>query len=126
MPGADLPAGRREVPIPGQLAAVAALEDVEFQRRSIEHVNRWRPWLEQQLGGLGLDVVRYSAANFVLVGFPKAPGRTAEEAERFLATQCLLVRGVRNYGLPDHLRLTIGLEAHNRAVVAALSAFMGR
>jgi histidinol-phosphate aminotransferase len=32
---------------------------------------------------------------------------------------------VGGYGLPDHLRLTIGLEEHNRAVVDALAAFMG-
>ena len=30
------------------------------------------------------------------------------------------------YGLPDHLRITIGLEAHNRAVVDALAAFLAR
>ena len=36
----------------------------------------------------------------------------------------LLTRRVLNYGLPDHLRLTIGLEEHNRAVVDALAEFM--
>lgn len=109
--------------IPGQLAAVEALRDVDFQRRSIEHVNRWRPWLDQQLSGLGLDVVRPSAANFVLVGFPKA-GKTAGAAEAYLSARGLLVRAVTNYGLPDHIRITIGLEAHNRAVIDALSEYM--
>jgi histidinol-phosphate aminotransferase len=111
--------------IPAQLAAVEALRDEEFQRRSIEHVNRWRPWLDQQLGGLGLDVVRPSAANFLLVGFPKA-GKTASGAEAFLSARGLLVRLVTNYGLPDHIRITIGLEEHNRAVIEALAAFMHR
>ena len=36
----------------------------------------------------------------------------------------LLVRGVGNYGLPDHIRITIGLEAHNRALIDALADFM--
>jgi histidinol-phosphate aminotransferase len=110
--------------IPAQRAAVAALADEDFQRRSIDLVEQWRPWLEQQLGGLGLDVVRPSAANFVLVGFPQAPGRTAVEAEAFLAARGLLVRGVSNYGLPGHLRITIGLETHNRAVIDALADFL--
>ncbi|MFA7262591.1 MAG: histidinol-phosphate transaminase [Caulobacter sp.] len=110
--------------IPAQLAAVAALSDDDFQQRSIDLVETWRPWLTQQLSGLGLNVAP-SAANFVLVGFPKTPGRTAAEAETFLASKGLLTRGVGNYGLPDHLRITIGLEAHNRAVVEALAAFMG-
>jgi histidinol-phosphate aminotransferase len=110
--------------IPGQLAAVAALGDEDFQRASIDLVEQWRPWLAQQLGGLALDVVLPSAANFLLVGFPKTPGRTAVEAEAFLSRRGLLVRGVGNYGLPDHVRITIGLEEHNRAVVEGLAEFM--
>jgi histidinol-phosphate aminotransferase len=111
------------ISIPAQLAAVEALKDEDFQRRSIEHVNRWRPWLDQQLGGLGLDVVRPSAANFVLVGFPRT-GKTAAAADAFLTARGLLLRLVTNYGLPDHIRITIGLEEHNRAVIEALADFM--
>jgi histidinol-phosphate aminotransferase len=109
--------------IAAQDAAVAALGDEDFQQRSREHVIYWRAWLTQQLGGLGLDVVP-SQANFVLVGFPSTPGRTASQAEAFLAQRGWSVRGVANYGLPDHLRITIGLEEHNRAVDEALNAFM--
>jgi histidinol-phosphate aminotransferase len=72
---------------------------------------------------MGLDVVP-SEANFVLVGFPAAPGRTAAEAAAALEAQGYIVRGVRNYGLPNHLRITIGLETHNRAVVDVLAGFM--
>jgi histidinol-phosphate aminotransferase len=57
------------------------------------------------------------------VGFPKQ-GKTAEAADSFLSARGLLTRRVLNYGLPDHLRVTIGLEEHNRAVVDALAAFM--
>jgi histidinol-phosphate aminotransferase len=112
------------VVLPGQDAAIAALADQDFQDRSLALVKQWRPWLVQQLGGLGLDVVP-SQANFVLVGFPKAPDpRGAAEAEAWLADRGWIVRGVKNYGLPDHLRITIGLEPHNRAMVEALAAFM--
>jgi histidinol-phosphate aminotransferase len=38
----------------------------------------------------------------------------------------LIVRAVTSYNLPDHLRISIGLEEHNRAVVEALSEFMSR
>ncbi|WP_394762422.1 histidinol-phosphate transaminase [Phenylobacterium sp.] len=110
--------------IPAQRAAVAALADTAFQQASLDLVGTWRPWLTQQLGGLGLDVIGPSAANFVLVGFPKRPGKTAAEADAFLTRRGLLVRGVGNYGLPDHIRITIGLEAHNRALIDALADFM--
>jgi histidinol-phosphate aminotransferase len=113
------------VNIPAQLAAVAALGDDAFQARSLALVQQWRPWMTQQLGGLGLEVAP-SMGNFVLVGFPPVPGKTAVEAEAFLASKGLLVRAVTNYGLPDHIRITIGLEEHNRGVIAALEAFLGR
>ena len=111
--------------IGGQEAAIAALADEDFTRRSLEHVGQWRPWLSQQLGGLGLEVVP-SAANFVLVAFPETPGKTAADAEAWLARRGLLVRGLANYGLPGHLRITIGLEEHNRALVEALTELLNR
>ena len=111
--------------IAAQDAAIAALGDEDFKRRSIQHVSHWRRWLEQQLGALGLAITP-SSANFVLVGFPGTPGRTAAEAEAWLASRGLIVRGVANYGLPNHLRITIGLEEHNRALVGALADFFGR
>ena len=57
---------------------------------------------------------------------PHPAGKTAPEAEAFLASRGLIVRGVANYGLPGHLRITLGLEEHNRALVAALAEFLGR
>lgn len=111
--------------IPALVAAEAALADDDFQARSLALVEQWRPWLTQQLGGMGLDVTP-SKANFVLAHFPTTPGRTALEAEAFLARRGLLVRSTKPYGLPDALRITIGLEEHNRALADALAEFMGR
>ncbi|MDR3506845.1 MAG: histidinol-phosphate transaminase [Caulobacteraceae bacterium] len=110
--------------IAAQEAALAALADEDFQARSLALVDQWRPFLAQQLGGLGLEVTP-SAANFLLVRFPTTPGQTAAEAEVFLARRGYLTRGVAGYGLPEHLRITVGLEAHNRAVVEALAEFLG-
>jgi histidinol-phosphate aminotransferase len=111
------------VSVPALAAAVASLADEDFQARSLAHVEQWRPWLTQQLGGLGLAVIP-SSANFILIEFPRTPGKTAAEAEAFLASRGLIVRGVAGYGLPWHLRVTIGLEEHNRALVAALAEFL--
>jgi histidinol-phosphate aminotransferase len=110
--------------IAGQHAGVAALADKAFQQASVDLVERWRPWLAQQIGGAGLDVVGPSATNFLLVGFPATGPRTAAAADDFLTARGLLTRRVLNYGLPNHLRVTIGLEAHNRAVAEALAEFM--
>jgi histidinol-phosphate aminotransferase len=111
--------------IAAQAAAIAALADDAFRARSLALVEQWRAWLTQQLGGLGLEVTS-SSANYVLVRLPTTPGKTATEAEAFLAAHGYLVRGVAGYGLPEHIRVTIGLEEHNRAVVDLLARFLGR
>jgi len=111
------------VNVPAQAAAVAALGDDEFVARSVALIETWRPWLVQQLGGIGLEVAP-SQANFILVRFPKTAGKTAAEAEAFLAERGVIVRGLANYGLGDRLRITIGLEEHNRRVVDILADFM--
>ncbi len=113
------------VSIPALVAAEAALADDDFQARSLALVEQWRPWMMQQLGGLGLEVTP-SKSNFVLVHFPTTPGKTALETEAFLASNGLLVRSTKPYGMPHALRITIGLEEHNRALINALAQFFGR
>ncbi len=109
--------------IAAQEAAIAALADTDFQEKSLALVEQWRPWLVQQLGGLGLEVLP-SAANFLLIHFPTTPGKTAAEAEAFLASRGYLTRGVSSYSLPEHLRFNIGLEEHNRAIVDLFAEFL--
>ena len=65
-----------------------------------------------------------SAANFLLLHFPKADGRSAADADKFLQSRRIILRRVVEYGFPDALRMTIGTEADNRAVLDALEAFM--
>jgi histidinol-phosphate aminotransferase len=110
---------------PAQEAAIAALADKDFPARSVELIETWRPWLTQQLGGLGLEVTP-SGANYILVRLPTTPGKTAKDAEAFMASRGYLLRGVANYGLPEHIRITIGLESHNRALAELFAEFLGR
>jgi histidinol-phosphate aminotransferase len=111
------------ISLPAQAAAVAAIEDMAAVDRAREHNDVWRPWLEHALASLGLAVTP-SVANFVLVRFPAQP-RHAEAAFSFLQSRGILVRKMAAYGLPEHLRITIGLEEEMRAVAAALADFLG-
>jgi histidinol-phosphate aminotransferase len=43
-----------------------------------------------------------------------------------LKSRGIIVRRVVTYGLPDCLRLTVGTGEENRAVLAALAAFIGK
>lgn len=108
---------------PAIAAGVAAIADTAHTDGAITHNDRWLAWVTTELTALGLHVTP-SVGNFVLLDFPPQPGRTAADADAFLAERGLILRAVKAYGLPDSLRMTIGSEEANRLVVDALRAFM--
>jgi histidinol-phosphate aminotransferase len=115
--------GPFNVSTPAQVAAVAALEDLEHQERARAHNDRWLPWLGGELSRLGLEL-HPSVANFVLVSFEAAGAHTAAAASVWLERRGIIARPMGAYGLPECLRLSVGLEHENRAAVAALREFM--
>jgi histidinol-phosphate aminotransferase len=108
---------------PAIAAGVAALEDRSWLANAVEHNEVWRARMAEAISGLGLKVTP-SAANFLLVHFPKANGHGAVAADSFLQSRRIILRRVTEYGFPDALRMTIGTEAENLAVLDALQAFM--
>src|SRR6202051_1219843 len=106
-------------------AAVAAIEDTTHQQMSKAHTEKWRNWLTEEIGKLGLKVTP-SVANFILIHFPLQKGKTSAEADAFLTKRGLVLRALDNYGLPHELRMTIGTEEANRLVLEALRDFMAR
>ncbi|MBV9331796.1 MAG: histidinol-phosphate transaminase [Alphaproteobacteria bacterium] len=115
--------GPFNVSVPAQAAAAAAIRDRAHVEASVLHNEKWRAWLTKNIRNLGLRVDE-SVANFVLIQF-KDPHQ-ASDADNFLGERGLILRAVGNYGLPHCLRLTVGSEKANRAVVAALSDFVAR
>jgi len=110
---------------PAMKAGIAAIEDAAHVQRSIAHNSKWLAWLTQEIEKLGLKVTP-SVANFVLIHFPQAKGRTAADADEFLTKRGLILRRVAGYGLPNALRLTVGTEEANHLVVTALKDFVGK
>lgn len=105
-----------------QHVAAAAIRDRAHVERSVTHNEQWKGWLTDEIRKLGLTV-NESVGNFILIQFPKGE---AAKADAFLSARGLILRAVGNYGLPDALRLTIGLPEDNQRVVAALREFMER
>jgi histidinol-phosphate aminotransferase len=117
--------GPFNVSTPAMMAAVAAIEDTAHQQMSKAYNEKWRNYLTEEIGKLGLKVTP-SVANFVLIHFPAAKGKTAAEADAFLTGRGLVLRALSNYQLPHALRMSVGTEEANRLVVEALREFMGR
>ncbi len=115
--------GPFNVSAPAQKAGIAALDDLEHETRARRHNATWLPWLAAEIEKLSL-VVHPSAGNFVLVAFPSEPGRDAAAANAHLEAEGLIPRAMGAYGLPHCLRISVGLEAENRALVASLARFV--
>jgi len=106
-----------------QAAGVAAVEDVEALNRARGHNERWLPWFSERLAALGLALTP-SVANFVLARFPGDPLKNADAAFAFLQSRGILTRKMAAYGLPQHLRVTIGTGPEMETVAAALAELM--
>ena len=67
-----------------------------------------------------------SHGNFLLVRFPAEPGSDAVAADAYLKSRGYIARRVASYGLPDHLRVTIGTEAENARLLTALATVLAQ
>jgi histidinol-phosphate aminotransferase len=114
--------GPFNVSAPAIAAAVAALKDAAHLAKATAHNDRWLPWLAGEIAALGFKVTP-SAGNFLLVHFPQDGAGNAEQADRFLTARGLILRRMEAYGIPQALRLSVGSEEANRAVVEGLAAF---
>jgi histidinol-phosphate aminotransferase len=102
-----------------QAAAVAALSDAEFLDESYRLNRSGAQQLNDAFRSLGLEYVP-SYGNFVLVKVGDAE-RMYEE----LLKRGVIVRPVGNYGLPEWLRVTVGLPEENSRFIEALKAALG-
>lgn len=98
-----------------QVAAVAALEDQVHVARSVKNNREGVQRVSSACRALGFGVGP-SVGNFVLVDM-QADARPFYEA---LLRRGVIVRPVANYGLPNHLRISIGLPAENERLIVAL------
>ena len=96
-------------------AAEAALQDTAHIKKSV-NVNR--AGMQQLLAGfkgLGLEYIP-SAGNFICVDLKKP----AQEIYNRLLHKGVIVRPIANYGMPNHLRVTVGREEENARFLGIL------
>ncbi|MCW8885021.1 MAG: histidinol-phosphate transaminase [Motiliproteus sp.] len=97
-------------------AAQAVLDDADYLQKSREINRLGMVQLEAGLVNLGLDYIP-SVGNFISVDM----GREAMPIFQELLHQGVIVRPVANYQMPNHLRISIGLEQENSQCLAALA-----
>ncbi len=100
-------------------AAAAALDDADFLAEAKRVNASGMAQLTAGFRALGLDWIA-SAGNFVCV-------KVGDAAAVFqaLLRRGVIVRPVANYGLPQYLRVSVGLEWQNARLLAALAESLG-
>jgi histidinol-phosphate aminotransferase len=98
-----------------QEAAIAALDDEAFVRRSRRVNAAGLKLLTRSFKKLGFEVVP-SAANFVLVKVGDG-----DAVFQRLQRAGVIVRPVRGYGLPEWIRVTVGTKAQNERLLALMA-----
>ncbi|MHB1565390.1 MAG: histidinol-phosphate transaminase [Acidiferrobacter sp.] len=106
------------VSLVAQAAAIAALGDQAYVAKMTALNRDGREGLRQALVGLGLPVLP-SAGNFLCVEVGDA-GRVYQA----LLRRGVIVRPLGPYGMPHHLRMTVGRPEENERLMTALQAVM--
>jgi histidinol-phosphate aminotransferase len=100
-------------------AAEAALGDEDFTRRSVACNAAGRTQLTEGLRGAGLEFVP-GAGNFLMTRVGNGTG-----VFNALQKRGVIVRPLAGYGLPEWIRVTIGLEHQNALFLEELNAVRG-
>jgi histidinol-phosphate aminotransferase len=99
--------------------AVAALDDREHIEKSIKVNTRGMQQLTQGFDSMGLHYIP-SKGNFVCVDLQQS----GMDIYNLLLKQGVIVRPIDNYGMPNHLRITVGLEEENAKFISVLAKIL--
>ncbi len=109
------------VNLAAQEAALAALTDTAHVERSLKMNSDGMAYVSGQLELLGFEVVE-SQANFITF----APNIDAGFIYEELLGKGIIVRRLASFGMPDHIRVTIGTQSQNRAFITRLKQVINR
>ncbi|PCJ29770.1 MAG: histidinol-phosphate transaminase [Gammaproteobacteria bacterium] len=100
-------------------AATAALNDDDYIKATKELNDKGRAQLIAGLDTLALDYIP-TKGNFITIDV-KTSG---EQVFTKLLQQGVIVRPVSNYGLPNHIRVSIGLESENQRFLDVMGTIL--
>jgi histidinol-phosphate aminotransferase len=111
------------VNILAEAAGLAALEDTVFYETTLKTVFDGREILEKDLSGMGCRVYP-SEANFLMFQLPPGCALSVTEVFETLLTKGLIIRPLASYGLPNHLRVSVGNTGENALFIALLKELL--
>ena len=100
-----------------EIAALAALDDEDHVRRTLELNRTGIEYLTAEFGKMGIETWP-TDANFILA-------RTGFEVFEALLQKGVIVRPMNGFGLTEHVRISIGLPEENERLIKAVAEIRG-
>jgi histidinol-phosphate aminotransferase len=104
-----------------QVAALAALEDEEHVQRTVQMNADQKEYLQRELTRLKIGFVP-SSTNFLLID----TALDSLQVSQHLLRQGIIIRPLAGFGMPTHIRVTIGTPEQNRVFVQAFERILAK
>jgi len=107
-----------------QLAAIAALKDKSFIKKSIRHNFIWANKIKKALNKFNI-ITNDVNTNFFLLNFSKCR-YSANYIQKNLENNGIILRSMQTYKIKNALRLTIGSSAANNKLISILNKIFNK
>lgn len=105
-----------------QNAAIAALDDYEHVKNSVNHIQEHRPLLAEGLRKLGFTVCD-GVGNFVMAKRTNTMPSVADICNRLFAFG-VIIRPLASFGLSEWMRISVGTRNENRQLFESLASVL--
>ncbi len=103
---------RWSVSVPAQAAGLAALNETEYVKKSIEYINAEKRFLYRAFDEMGIEYFK-SDVNFILF-------KSERPLYSLLLEKCILIRDCTSFGLNGFYRVAVRTHEENERLVKAL------
>lgn len=101
---------------PALFAASAAVKDVSWLKKEVDHINKWNKILFKNFKEMNIET-NDSKTNFLLISFNRVNINSKKVFQK-LASVGILVRKMDVYGIKNSLRITIGKSNENKKLIS--------
>ncbi|MGL1891535.1 MAG: histidinol-phosphate transaminase [Spirochaetaceae bacterium] len=98
-----------------QTGGLAALSDTDFVEQSLAMNKQGREYLYKELDNMGMFYYK-TGANFICIDVKK----DSKEIYNSILEQGMTIRSCTSFGLPNHIRVTIGSKEQNQRFISYL------
>ena len=112
--------GPFNVSMAAQKAGIAAINDIEFVKKSKYYNKEQLEFVKNEL--LRLNIKFYTSfANFILIDFKNE--NNCQKINQYLLNNGIIIRDMKAYNLPHCLRMTIGMMEENKEFIRLIESF---